>query len=75
MRSSVDLVPQQSHAPPPPDPMMARMTQCVCVFVGYDIARGREIASRVAVRQKVRCDGVDSYGVERFDGARRRNAR
>jgi hypothetical protein len=55
--------------------MMARMTQCVCVFVGYDIARGREIASRVAVRQKVRCDGVDSYGVERFDGARRRNAR
>jgi len=55
--------------------MMARMTQCVYVFVSYDIARGREIAARVAVRQKVRCDGVDSYGVERFDGARRRNAR
>jgi len=30
--------------------MMARMTQCVSLFVGYDIARGREIASRVAVR-------------------------
>jgi len=75
MRSFVDSAPQQSHAPPPPDPMMARMTQCVYVFVNYDIARGREIAARVAVRQKVRCDGVDSYGVERFDGARRRNAR